>query len=192
MQQYPSYGRDLGYRYPNLSQSMVSSLPSNYLSAVFYITWEIIGFSHQFLIAWENATKPILWEKPGIWTPILFPKYGWFFTIKFPPYSTLHHMWNKRVFPSISLGIGKFNKSHPMQETCDVNTIIFPKVWLLLFPWISHRIRRCSKIRPMSRTCHIDTNTSSKLLVLLFHQVPIPGYITTPYGWYMSFPSKLP
>ena len=29
--------------------------------------WEIHGFSHQFPIAWENATKPIVWENMGNW-----------------------------------------------------------------------------------------------------------------------------
>ena len=28
--------------------------------------------SHQFTIAWENATKPILWEEPGKLVPMLF------------------------------------------------------------------------------------------------------------------------
>ena len=31
---------------------------------LFYIIWEMIGFSHQFLIAWGNAAKPILREGP--------------------------------------------------------------------------------------------------------------------------------
>ena len=32
---------------------------------VYFIMWEMHGFSHQFPIAWEKAGKPIEWEKPG-------------------------------------------------------------------------------------------------------------------------------
>ena len=28
--------------------------------------WEMLGFSHQFPMAWENATKPIVRGEPGI------------------------------------------------------------------------------------------------------------------------------
>ena len=34
--------------------------------------WEARECSHQFTIAWENATKPILWEEPGKLVPMLF------------------------------------------------------------------------------------------------------------------------
>lgn len=46
---------------------------------VYFITWVMHRFSHQFLIASENTAKLILWE-----TPILFLKYGYFSFIKFP------------------------------------------------------------------------------------------------------------
>ena len=31
------------------------------------------GFSRQFPVAWENATKPMLWGEPGKLVLILFP-----------------------------------------------------------------------------------------------------------------------
>ena len=34
---------------------------------------EMFGFSHQFPIAWENATKPIVWGESGKSVIILFP-----------------------------------------------------------------------------------------------------------------------
>ena len=46
------------------TQVMVSSVPLNSHPMELYIIWEMRGFSHQFLIAWENSAKPILWERP--------------------------------------------------------------------------------------------------------------------------------
>ena len=45
MQQIPFYGRYLGYRYPHLSQSMVTSLPSNSHSGILYHMGNDWGFS---------------------------------------------------------------------------------------------------------------------------------------------------
>ena len=53
----PIRGRHLGLRYPYFFHS--TSLPSEFQPMVFYITWEIIGFSHQFPIAWKNGIKSI-------------------------------------------------------------------------------------------------------------------------------------
>ena len=60
---------------------------------------------HQFPILRENATKPIVWGKPGKLVIILFPKYGYFYPIRFPSYGILHYVGNARVFPSISHNI---------------------------------------------------------------------------------------
>ena len=40
---------------------------------IYLIIWEMHGFSHQFPIVRENATKPIVWRKPGKLVIILFP-----------------------------------------------------------------------------------------------------------------------
>ena len=45
--------------YPKVLLILYNQIPS-----LFYIIWEMIGFSHVFLIAWENAAKPVLWERP--------------------------------------------------------------------------------------------------------------------------------
>ena len=48
------------------SRSMNVSLPSDSHFMVFFVTSEMHGFSHQFLIPCENAAKPILWERNEI------------------------------------------------------------------------------------------------------------------------------
>ena len=73
--------------------------------------WEMHGFSHQFLIPWENAAKFVFWEKPGISIPVFLPSYGSFCSIKFPSYSILY-VNGMLVFPRISRSMGKFNKTH--------------------------------------------------------------------------------
>ena len=78
---------------------------------VLFITWEMYGFSDQFLIAWENLAKTIKWGKPGKLVPILFPQYGCFFSIRFPSCGILHHMRNAWVSPPISRSVGKCNKT---------------------------------------------------------------------------------
>ena len=49
------------------------------------IMWEMHGFSHQFLIARENATQPIVCGEPGKLVLILSPWYGCFFPSDFHP-----------------------------------------------------------------------------------------------------------
>ena len=38
-----------------------------------FMIWEMLGFSRQFSIAWENATKPIVWGEPAKLVIVLFP-----------------------------------------------------------------------------------------------------------------------
>ena len=53
------HGR-LGNWYPFFPQSMGTFLPLNSHLMVYFTTWEMYGFSHQFLIAQENAAKSTL------------------------------------------------------------------------------------------------------------------------------------
>ena len=46
---------------------------------IYFITWEMLRFPHQFPIALENAAKSIELREPGKLVPILSPKYGYFF-----------------------------------------------------------------------------------------------------------------
>ena len=61
----PSYGENLGNWYSLFSHSMGTFFPSDFHPVVCFITWEMHGFSHQFPLARENATKPILWRNLG-------------------------------------------------------------------------------------------------------------------------------
>ena len=56
-----------------LSYSMGTFFPFDSHPMVYFIIWEMHGFSHQFPIVQENATKPIVWGKPGKLVIILFP-----------------------------------------------------------------------------------------------------------------------
>ena len=76
------------------------------------IVWETHWLSNQFAIERENASKHILWVKPGKLLLILFPYYECFFPIQFPSYGILHHMGNAWVSASISYSTGKCNKTY--------------------------------------------------------------------------------
>ena len=103
---------------------------------VYFIIWEIHGFSYQFLIVWENATKPIVLAKPVKFVVILFPYYGRFFAIRFPFYGILHHLGNTCVFSLISHNLGKDSQNHRMGKVWEIGSGREPgKLVLILFPW---------------------------------------------------------
>ena len=56
------HGR-LGNWYPFFPQSVGTFLPLNSHLMVYFTTWEMYGFSHQFLIAQENAAKSTSYPK---------------------------------------------------------------------------------------------------------------------------------
>ena len=131
MQQNPLYRENLGNWQSYYSHSMGSFFPFDSHLMVYFIIWEMHGFSHQFPIARENATKPIVWEGPRKLVSILFPKYERFFPIWFPSCGILHYMGNAWVFPSISHSMKKSNKIHRMGRTWEIGTHTFPIVWVL-------------------------------------------------------------
>ena len=73
MQQNPSYVEELGNWYSYFSHSMSAFIPFDYHPVVYFIIWEMHGFSYQFPIARKNPTKPIVWGGPGKLVLILFP-----------------------------------------------------------------------------------------------------------------------
>ena len=134
---------------------------------VYFIMWEMHGFSHQFPIAREKAGKPIEWEKPGKlvhkkilqnplyvenpgnWYSYSSHKYGCFFLIRFTPYGILYNLWNTweigKLVPIFSPKYGYFS------------SLKFPSYGILyhmgnvwLFPSISNSTGKCSKIHPVS------------------------------------------
>ena len=81
---------------------------------VYFIIWEMHGFTHQFPTVRENARKPIVWGEPGKLVLILFPWCGCFFPIRFPSYGIFHYMGNAWVSPLIFHSTGKCNKTNRM------------------------------------------------------------------------------
>ena len=73
MQQNPWYGGSLGNWYSYFSHSMGAIFQSDSYPMVYIIIWKMHGFSHQFLIVRENATKPFEWGEPGKLGLTLFP-----------------------------------------------------------------------------------------------------------------------
>ena len=55
-----------GCCFPIFSQSIGNSLPLDFHPVVCSIAWEMHDFFNEFLIALENAAKPIPWERRGM------------------------------------------------------------------------------------------------------------------------------
>ena len=96
-------GEIVGNWYSYFSCSMCAFFPNESHPMVYFITWDIQGYSYQFLISWKDAAKPNLWGRPWIKIPMFFPKYGYFSSNIFPPYGILYHVKNAWVFSSISI-----------------------------------------------------------------------------------------
>ena len=101
---------------------------------VYFIILEIHGFSHQFLIAWEKAGKPIKWEKQSMrkWSEIhgigrvweietrIFQNvrvnfFNQFFILRYT-------MGNASLFPSIFNSTGKYSKIYSVSSQ-----VVFPQ-----------------------------------------------------------------
>ena len=133
MQQNPSSRENLGNWYSYFSHSIDAVFPLDSHFMVYFITWEVHVFSHQFPITRENTAKPSNGESLGNWFPVIFykahcmqrtcvigshtfPKVWVIFSIRFPSYGTLHHLGNAWVSPSTSQTTGKCNKTHGMRK----------------------------------------------------------------------------
>ena len=124
----------------------------------------------QFLIARENATKPIVWGEPTKFVLILFPWLGTFFPPGSNPMVYFHHMGNKWVFHQFPTAWENAVKSHQMGKSWESVTCIFPVVWVLftisfpscgilhhmenarISPSISYSTRKSNKIFRVNRT----------------------------------------
>ena len=78
-----SYEEELGNWYSYFSHKMGTIFPSNSHPLVYFITWKMRGFSHQFVIAREYATKPIVWRSLENWYSYFFHGMGTFFSSDF-------------------------------------------------------------------------------------------------------------
>ena len=63
----------LGNWYSYFSHGNSAFPPLDSHPMVYFIIWEMHGFSHQFPKLWENATKPVVWGNSGKLIFILFP-----------------------------------------------------------------------------------------------------------------------
>ena len=69
MQQNRLYGEKLGNWYSYFSHSMDAIFPLDSHFMVYFITWQMHVFSHQFPITGEKTAKPIIWGKLGKMVP---------------------------------------------------------------------------------------------------------------------------
>ena len=155
------------------------------------IIWEMHGFSHQFAKVQENAT----WGGPGKLVLIVSPYYRCFFPIGFPSCGILHYMGNTRVFPLISHGTKKCNKTHRLGKTWEIGTYTFPIVGVLFSRQIrilwysslhgkcmgflinSNSMRKFSKNHQMGKACEISSHTFSIAWVLYSIRLPSCGIL---------------
>ena len=107
-------GEILGNWYSYFCHSMSIFFPLDSHPMVYFVTWKMDGFPHQFSTAQENEAKSIKLQEPGKLVPILSPKYEYFPSIRFLSYGILYHMGNAWLFPSISDSTGNCSKIHPM------------------------------------------------------------------------------
>ena len=149
---------DLAYAYFFHSKGAFS--PSNSPPRVYFITWEMHGFPHQFPIAWNNLSKLLLCGEPGKLVLIPFPKNGYFFLIQFPSHSIVHQIENAWVFPLFSHSIVKYSKAHQIEWTWEIGVYIFQIVWIIFsssFPSYStlHYIRNGCLLLSLSHSMKI-------------------------------------
>ena len=115
---------NLGNRYSYFSFSIGAFFPLDSHPMVYFVICEIHGFPHQYLIAWENGTKPIEMGEPGK----LVPKIGTFLPLDTHVVSDrcgiLYHMGNAWLFLSIFNSTGKCSKTHPVWSQ-----VVFPQYY---------------------------------------------------------------
>ena len=135
MQQSPSYGRELEYRYPYFFPKYWFSFSWNSHPMALCATWDMLRFSCEFLTVLENATKPVLLQEPGILIPILLPSYSSFCSIEFPSYGILQTMDGTCVSTRISCSMVKFQRNAPI--IWEIPGILIPilssNYWLFFF-----------------------------------------------------------
>ena len=158
MQQNPSYWENLGNWSSYFSYNMGASFPLDSHFMVYFITWEVHVFSHQFPITWEKRQpNPSNREILGDWVPAIsykthpmlrtweisihtFPILWVLFSIRFSSYGILHHTGNAWVSSS---NFPQHQKSlrNPSNrgKAWEIDSHTFSIRWVLL----SIRLRSC-------------------------------------------------
>ena len=132
---------------------------------VYFITWGMHVFSHQFPIIWERQPNPSNGESLWNWFAVIFYKTHcmwrtseigthtflivWLpFFIIFPSYGMLHRMENARFLSSNSHSIRKFSEtgSHTFSIKWVVFSIRFSSCGIL------HHLRKASRLSSISHS----------------------------------------
>ena len=144
------------------------------------IIWEVHGFSHQYPIACENATKPILWGKLGNWYSYFSHSMGTFFPSNYHPMVYLI-IWEMHGLPrQFSIDWGNATKPNAWGKSGKLVFILFlsygfffpisfPSYGILHHMWnawvsqtISHSMGKCNKTHPVERTWEIANHNFSQ------------------------------
>ena len=167
MQQNPLNVKILGNQFPLFPQYRCF-FPLDSQPVVYFIVWEMHGFSHQFPVARANVTKSIVWGEPEKLILILLLQYGCFFSIRFRFYGILYHMGKAWISPTIPIAQENKARSIELREPGKLVPILFPKYGYFFFirfpsysifyhtgnaqffPSISHSIEKCSKTHTVS------------------------------------------
>ena len=78
MQQSSSHVEKLGNWYSCFSHSICAFFPLDSHPVVYFIIWEMDGFSHCFHISWKRQQNPSSGESLGNWFPCSFYSMGIF------------------------------------------------------------------------------------------------------------------
>ena len=158
MQQNPSYWENLGNWSSYFSYNMGASFPLDSHFMVYFITWEVHVFSHQFPITWEKRQpNPSNREILGDWVPAIsykthpmlrtweisihtFPILWVLFSIRFSSYGILHQTGNAWVSSS-NFPLHQKSLRNPSNrgKAWEIGSHTFSIRWVLL----SIRLRSC-------------------------------------------------
>ena len=115
---------------------------------MYFMTWEMHGFPHQFPIAWENAAKSIKLGELGRLVPIFPLKYGYFSSIRFPSYGILYHMKNAWLFPSIAW-------ENTAKSTLWAHRLFFHSIIVLTHSKIWWFLKRTNRKNQLGKLCFL-------------------------------------
>ena len=99
---------------------------------VYFIIWEMHGFTHQFPTVQENATKPIAWGEPEKLVLILF-LYGMGVFFPLDSHSMVYFItWEMYVFSHHLAAMGKGSQIHRMGKVWEIGSWEYPTKSIVL------------------------------------------------------------
>ena len=112
---------------------MGTFFPSNSHLMVYFIIWEMHGFSHQFLLYEKMQQNPSYGEDLGNWYSCFSYSIGAFLQSDSHPVIYFITWEMLRYPPSVSHSIRIFSEIHRIERAWKIGTHTFPKVWVLFF-----------------------------------------------------------